>query len=538
MIYVFGHKNPDTDSVTSAIALSNLKNKLDCKSIPYILGKENKETKYVLEYFNVDSPKPLENIKTQIKDLNYDRVEGISSNHSILYAYKLMEEKRIRTLPIVDKNNKLIGIITMKDIAMGLIKGDFYHLKASLENIAKDLGGKVLIANNNEVEGKINIISYYGDTLKKEEILSKNSIVIVGDRYDIIDYALECGIELLIITGGKKLPDKYIDKAKRKNVNLILVKTDTYTTSKLISQCNYLSSIMIDSDIVKFNQNEYLDDIKEELINNKHSNYPIVTDKNEFLGFISRRHILNPNRKKVILVDHNEYSQSADGLDEAEILEIVDHHKIGDISTSMPITFRNMPLGSTCTIVFQMYKEYNIPIDRKMAGILMSGIISDTLLLKSPTTTYFDKHAVNELNSILKMDLDNFAMEMFRAGTSLEGQSISEIFYKDFKEFRIHGNKVGIGQVFTLDIKDVLSRKEEFLEFINNIHKDKDNFVTLLLITDILKKGSYILFRSNNKGVIAKAFDVQPLQGIFVRDMVSRKKQVIPKLTEAINIIG
>ncbi|SKC84230.1 putative manganese-dependent inorganic diphosphatase [Maledivibacter halophilus] len=538
MIYVFGHKNPDTDSVTSAIALSNLKNKLDCKSIPYILGKENKETKYVLEYFNVDSPKPLENIKTQIKDLNYDRVEGISSNHSILYAYKLMEEKRIRTLPIIDKNNKLIGIITMKDIAMGLIKGDFYHLKASLENIAKDLGGKVLVANNNEVEGKINIISYYGDTLKKEEILSKNSIVIVGDRYDIIDYALECGIELLIITGGKKLPDKYIDKAKRKNVNLILVKTDTYTTSKLISQCNYLSSIMIDSDIVKFNQNEYLDDIKEELINNKHSNYPIVTDKNEFLGFISRRHILNPNRKKVILVDHNEYSQSADGLDEAEILEIVDHHKIGDISTSMPITFRNMPLGSTCTIVFQMYKEYNIPIDRKMAGVLMSGIISDTLLLKSPTTTYFDKHAVNELNSILKMDVDNFAMEMFRAGTSLEGQSISEIFYKDFKEFRIHGNKVGVGQVFTLDIKDVLSRKEEFLEFINNIHKDKDNFVTLLLITDILKKGSYILFRSNNKGVIAKAFDVQPLQGIFVRDMVSRKKQVIPKLTEAINIIG
>lgn len=537
MIYVFGHKNPDTDSVTSAIALSNLKNKLGYESVPCMLGSENKETKYILDYFKVDSPIFLDNVKTQIKDLNYDTIKGISPNHSILYAYKLMEEKVIRTLPIVDEENRLIGIVTMKDIAMGLIQGDFYHLETGLENIAEDLDGEILVANDTEIKGRISIISYYRDTLAQRQILSKDSIVIVGDRYDIIDYALDCGVKLLIITGGKKPPQKYIDKAQRKNVNLILVKTDTYKTSKLINQCNYLSSIMINKDIVKFNENEYLDDIKEELINNKHSNYPIVTDENEFLGLISRRHVLNPNKKRVILVDHNEYSQSADGLNEAEILEIIDHHKIGDIFTSMPISFRNLPVGSTCTIVFQMYNEYDIPIDKKIAGILMSGIISDTLLLKSPTTTPFDNQAVKELNHILNLNIDNFAMEMFKSGTSLEGQSISEIFNKDFKEFHVHGNKIGIGQVFTLDIEEVLNRKEEFLDFMNSIHENKDHFITLLLITDILKNGSYILFKSNNNGVIPKAFDIEPIQGMFVKNVVSRKKQVIPKLVEAINMI-
>jgi manganese-dependent inorganic pyrophosphatase len=537
MIYVFGHKNPDTDSVTSAVALSNFKNKLGYQSTPCILGDPNKETKHILDYFEVDSPMILENVKTQIKDLNYDRIKGVRPNHSILYAYKLMEEKVIRTLPIVDEKNRLIGIVTMKDIAMGLIQGDFYHLETELDNVARDLDGEILVTQDTKIKGRISIISYYRDTLAQKEILSRDSIVIVGDRYDIIDYALDCGVKLLIITGGKKPPEKYIDKAKMRDVNLILVNTDTYTTSKLINQCNYLSSIMIDKDIVKFNQNEYLDDIKEELINNKHSNYPIVTDDNEFLGFISRRHILNPNKKKVILVDHNEYSQSADGLNEAEILEIIDHHKIGDIFTSMPITFRNQPVGSTCTIVFQMYKEYNVPIDKKIAGLLISGIISDTLLLKSPTTTDCDRQAVKELNGVLNLNIDSFAMEMFKSGTSLEGQSISEIFNKDFKEFNVNGNKIGIGQVFTLDIEEVLNRKEEFLDFINSMHVNKDYFITLLLITDILKNGSYILYKSNNNGVISKAFDIGSRQGMFVSNVVSRKKQVIPKLVEAINII-
>lgn len=537
MIYIFGHKNPDTDSVTSTIALSNLKNSLGCETVSCILGNINKETKYILDYLEIDYPMVIDNVKTQIKDLDYDKVEGISPKNSILYTYKLMEENKIRTLSITDENDGLQGLVTMKDIAMGLIKGDFYHLKTSLKNIANDIDGRILVANDEEVEGRIYVISYYRDTLAQNEILTENSIVIVGDRYDIIDYAIDCGVKLLIITGGKKVPHKYIEKAQSKKVNLIVVNSDTYTISKLINQCNHVSSIMMTKDIAKFNENEYLEDVKEELITNKHSYYPIVNDDNTFLGFISRRHLLKPKKKNVILVDHNEYSQSAEGLNEAEILEIIDHHKIGDISTLSPISFRNLPVGSTCTIVFQMYKEHSVPIDYKMAGILISGIISDTLLLKSPTTTEFDKAAVDELNSIIGLNIDSFAMDMFKAGTSLEGQNIEEIFYKDFKEFNALGKKIGIGQVFTLDIEDVLNRKEEFLDFMKEMHENKDYFVTLLLITDILKNGSYILFQSNNNSIISKAFDMESHQGMFIRDVVSRKKQIIPKLVEAINML-
>ncbi|WP_432665843.1 putative manganese-dependent inorganic diphosphatase [Wukongibacter baidiensis] len=537
MVYIFGHKNPDTDSIMSAIALSDLKNQLGHKTVPRALGNINKETKYILDHLEIDYPDVMDNVKTQIKDLDYDDIKGISPHHSILNAYKLMEQNKIRTLPIVDENNELQGLVTMKDVAMGLIKGDFYYLKTSLRNIAEDIDGEILVENDSEIEGRIYIISYYRGTLAQNEILTKDSIVIVGDRYDIIDYAIDCGVKLLIITGGEKLPQKYIEKAHKNKVNLIIVNTDTYTISKLINQCNYVSSIMISKDIARFNEKEYLEDVKEELINNRHSYYPIVTDDNKYLGFISRRHLLKPKRKKVILVDHNEYSQSAEGLSEAEILEIIDHHKIGDISTLSPISFRNVPVGSTCTIVFQMYRECNVKIDKKIAGVLISGIISDTLFLKSPTTTDIDRLAVDELNAILKLDIEKFAMEMFKAGTSLEGQSIDEIFNKDFKEFNAEGNKIGIGQVFTLDIEEVLNRKDEFLEFMNTIHENKDYFITFLLITDILKNGSYMLFRSNNNGIISNAFGTSAYQGMFIKDIVSRKKQVIPKLVESINMM-
>lgn len=298
MVYIFGHKNPDTDSIMSAIALSVLKNKLGYKTVSRALGNINKETKYILDHLEIDYPVAIDNVKTQIKDLDYDDIKGISPYHSILNAYKLMEKNKIRTLPIVDENKVLQGVVTMKDIAMGLIKGDFYYLKTSLSNIAEDIDGEILVENDSEVEGRIYIISYYRGTLAQNEILTKDSIVIVGDRYDIIDYTIDCGVKLLIITGGEKLPHKYIKKAQDNKVNLIVVNTDTYTISKLINQCNYVSSIMMRKDIVKFNEKEYLEDVKEELINNRHSYYPIVTDDNKYLGFISRRHLLRPKRKK------------------------------------------------------------------------------------------------------------------------------------------------------------------------------------------------------------------------------------------------
>lgn len=532
---IFGHKNPDTDSVASAIALSHLKNHLGFSTIPCVLGAISKETQFILDTFDLPVPVFLENTKTQARDLDYRIVDGISPNSSILSTYQLMIENNLKTLPVVNDSNLLLGIITMNDIAMELIKGDFYHLRTSLSNIANAFNGTILTQDDGVVEGKLSVIAFYYETIKGS--LGENHIIIVGDRYDIIEHAIHSNVKLIIITGGKEVPSNYLELAHAHDVSIISVPQDTYTTSKLINQCGYVSSIMKTKDIVKFNENEYLEEIKEEITNTNYRNYPIVDDQNTFLGFINRKHILIPGKKRAILVDHNEYSQSADGLLEAEILEIIDHHKIGDISTSKPISFRNIPVGSTCTILVQIFKEQNIEIPFKIAGALLSGIISDTLLFKSPTTTSLDRESVELLNHILKLDLEKFAMDMFKAGTSLEGQTMEQIFYKDFKEFMLEGQKTGIGQVFTLDIEEFFKRKEECVQYMDTLHKNKNYYLTLLLITDILKEGSYLLFKCENKNFISAAFNVYPHQGVFVERVVSRKKQVIPKISETIHIL-
>lgn len=534
-ILIFGHKNPDTDSVASAIALSHLKNQIGLNTIPCVLGNINKESQYILDFFQLPTPIYIPDVKIQIKDLQYDFTKGVSPDQSILSTYTLMGEIALDTVGVVDSDNKLLGIISMQNIAMSLIHGDFYHLETSLENIVHDLEGKVLSGNKESFNGRITVIAYYYKTIKGQ--LSEDNIVIVGDRYDIIEHAIMSKVQLIIVTGGNEIPEKYINLAKNNKVTMILVEKDTYYISKIINMCNYITKIMISDDIIQFNELEYLDEVKEEFSTSRFRNYPIIDKQGKFLGFINRQHIINPTRKKVILVDHNEYIQSAEGLEEAEILEIIDHHKIGDISTSMPINFRNSPVGSTCTIVYYMYKEHNIKIPFDIAGALISGILSDTLLFKSPTTTSIDRKAVEELNKIVKLDINRFAMDMFKYGTSLEGQSIEEVFYKDFKEFQLKSFKTGISQVFTLDIDDVFNRKDLFLDFIKNVHKRMNYDVTILLVTDILKEGSYILYESKHNNLIPSAFSTLDEQGIFAKNIVSRKKQVIPKLINAIELI-
>ncbi|SHH53525.1 putative manganese-dependent inorganic diphosphatase [Tepidibacter thalassicus] len=525
-ILVFGHKNPDTDSVTSAIAFSYLKNKLGFDTKPCVLGDLRKEAKFVLDYFKLSYPNSITNVKTQVKDLNYDKVKGITADFSILHAYKIMEHNNLKTLPVVNENNQLLGIITTKDIAMQLIKGDVHNIKTSLSNIASDLNGKILVNCHDIVNGKLSIIAFYYKTI--EGTLSEKDIIIVGDRYDIIEHAIASKVQLIIVTGGNEIPEKYLNSAKENNVSIISVPFDTYTTSKLINQTNFVSSIM-KSDILKFEDSEYIDNIKDDMLSTNFRYYPVINKNNIFLGFMERKHLLNSNKKKVILVDHNELAQSAEGIEQAEILEIIDHHKIGGISTSVPINFRNMTVGSTCTIVYNMFKENNIEIPYEIAGILISGIISDTLLFKSPTTTDMDKKAVEELNKILNLDIEKYAMEMFKAGTSLEGYSIEQIVNMDFKEFNLEGLKTGIGQVFTLDTDAIFSKKDDFLNYINNTEYD----ICLLAITDILKEGSYLLYKAEDK-LISTAFNVEGHQGVFVDGAVSRKKQLVPKLTEAI----
>ncbi|AFS79151.1 manganese-dependent inorganic pyrophosphatase PpaC [Gottschalkia acidurici 9a] len=531
-ILVFGHKNPDTDSVSSAIAFSYLNNKLGQNTEATVLGNISKETKYVLDYFKIEEPRLINNVKIQLEDLELEKVEGVKEDTSILSAFKLMEDGQIKVLPILDSKQHLKGVVTMKDIAMALIKSDGYKLSTTLNSIANDLKGNILVKAQENIEGNIKIASLYHETL--QGILTSDDIIITGDRYDVFEEAIKLKVKLIIVTGGVEVPEEYLKSAKENGVSVISVGIDTFTSAKLINQCNNISSIM-NTNIIKFSTHEYLEDVKEKIEQTNIRSFPVIDCDNVFLGFVSRSHIISPQRKKVMLVDHNEYEQSAEGLKEAEIIEVVDHHKIGNISTSMPISFRNMPVGSTCTIIYTMFKQANIEIPHGIAGVLISGIISDTLLFKSPTTTDIDKDAVENLNKILKLDLEKYAMDMFKSGTSLEGYSIEEIFYRDFKQFEIEGQKIGVGQVFTLDIDDVFNRKDKFLEFIDKTHEESGYYITLLVITDILKEGSYILYKSSKTNLIQKAFNADEEQGVFIPGLVSRKKQVVPNITEALN---
>ncbi len=536
-VMIFGHKNPDTDSVTSAIALSYLKNQTQYHALPCVLGDLSKESEFVLDYFNVDYPHRIDDVKIQLKDLLYDRIMALEPSNSILTATKHMNDNKIRTLPIVDSEGYLIGIVTMKDIAMSAIHGDLHSLNTTFSNIKSDLKAETLNYAHSDVNGRISITAFHDNSIIEEDIFGQNTVVITGDRFDIIDYAIQRKVQLIIVTGNKKIPELLIEKAAVTGVNMLKTPYDTYYTSKLINQTNFVSSIMKRERLVRFKENEYLENCREIIQTSKHSKFPLIDEKGRYLGIIGRTHFLNPAKKNVILVDHNEYAQSADGLSEANVLEIIDHHKIGDISTSLPILFRNMPVGSTNTIIYQLFKEEQIEIPKEIAGLMMSGIISDTLFLKSPTTTVFDEMAVGKLAEITDIKADTFALEMFRKGTSLAGKSVSDVFFNDFKEFMLEGCKIAISQVFTLNFQEILDSQSVYLEAIKKVHYDKDHYLTLMVVTDIIEEGSYMLFESKNDSIMSLAFEKSVEQGTFINNCVSRKKQIIPKLINALNIL-
>ncbi|NLJ58400.1 MAG: putative manganese-dependent inorganic diphosphatase [Tissierellia bacterium] len=535
---IFGHKMPDTDSVCSAIALAELKNKINQPSKPYILGNINKETEFVLKYFNTEVPEILDNVKIQVKDLDFDRVKPFRKDRSVHFAYFHMNENKLRTLPIVDEDNNLMGIITMKDIAMSLINTNQQNLSTSYDNIIETLLGKSVVKLDEFIQGNVLVASFEGETLKKSAIMNENSIVIVGDRYDIIQYAIDIRVNLIIVTGDLEVPQYLVERAGQNKVNIISTPYQTYYTAKNISLAKYVDAIMKKDDIMMFSEEDYLHDCKEAIEQSKHSKFPVISKDKKYLGLLSRNNLINPKRKTVILVDHNEMNQSADGIEEAEILEVIDHHKIGDIKTSVPISFRNNPVGSTNTIIFQMHRENNVEIDKNIAGLMLSGIISDTMLFKSPTTTEVDRYAVNELLKILDIDLHSYAMEMFKKGTSLEGKSIEEIIYQDFKKFNLVYKNVGISQVFTLDIKEIMNRKDEFVEIIDSITDSRDFYLFIMAVTDIVNEGSYIFYTSSKEKLVKSIFEKENVyQGIYISKCVSRKKQIVPKVINALNLI-
>lgn len=534
-VYIFGHQKPDTDSITSAISLSYLKNKLGMHTVPARLGEINDETKYVLKYFNVATPMFIEDVKLQLKDLNYHKDYFINQNVSIKQAYDYMTEKGITGIPVVDDNKKFVGLVTVKTIFKDLINGDFSYLHTSYNNILNTLEGEEVLKFDEEITGNLMAAAYRSATIINNVPLEKNHILIVGDRYSVIEYAIMSKVKLLIVVGNGEINEEHLNLARENHVNIIRTKFDTFHTTKVIGLANYLKNVIPSDRPYTFDEGTYYDDFVVKTSKLKHNNYPIIGKNDICKGLIRITEITDKRRKKVILVDHNELEQSAEGLEEADIIEIVDHHKIGNISTKNPINFRNMSVGCTNTIIYLMYQENDVEIPREIAGVMLSGILSDTLALTSPTTTDLDRQVVSSLAKIVDIDYQKYALDMFKAGTSLQGKTIEEIVNTDIKGFANDDLTFAVSQVFTLDIDSILARKEEYIDYINELAKNKEYRLVLLVVTDIIRNGSYLFYTDGSSEIISDGFDIIDMkQGTYVDGVVSRKKQVVPAIMDVI----
>lgn len=531
-IYVFGHKKPDTDSVTSAIAYSKLKNMLGVKCEPRVLGDINNETKYVLKHFKMELPKYLNDVKVQIKDLNYRKGCFIEANESIYDAYKYMMKRFISSVPVAI-NGYFSGVLSMKDITTDYINSGNKKLISTYDNTLNAINGEEILKSTDSFSYDIVAPFKVSEAFLKEVQLDQNTCLIVGDRQNIIEHAINNNVGLIILTDDYDLKNSLIDLAKKNRINIIKTKKNYFEVIRLISFANLISSINYEKTIVCFKEEMNVDDALDSIRINHHNYYPIVDEENKCLGLLKVSDLDEKVPKKVILVDHNEESQSADGLNEADILEIIDHHKIGTIGTDRPINFRNMTVGSTNTIIYTLYKEHNAQIDKNIAGIMASGIISDTLLLKSPTTTPLDVKALNELSVIANIDYEAFGIKMFKNGSIFAGKSKEEIFFQDFKSFDIDDKKVGVSQVLTTDVESFINQKNEYINLIEDLAFDKNYNVLAMFVTDIIGECSYVFYNKASKNIMDFCFE-ECYEGKCLEGIVSRKKQIIPLIMKAL----
>ncbi len=528
--FIFGHKSPDTDTVCSSIALSYLKNQLGDKTMPKVLGNINNETKFVLKYFNVPVPSYLNDVRVRIKNIKFDKKAYINENKSIDEAFKMMQKQNITAIPLVDDKKKLTGYVTLKEIAKYLINGNREYVYTTMDNIIETLNAKVIVKCDDIIMGNISLAGLQAKTIQREIELSNKDILIVGDRYKVLDYAINSHVKLIVLPLNVVLDKKIIDKAIKNNVNIIASELGSFQIATKITLSNYVKNININKSPVTVFSDDYYTDFKTMTHKVNHTNYPVINNKNECLGLIR---LTGPNdyeKQKVILVDHNNLAQSVDGIEEADILEIIDHHNLGAIGTSVPINFRSKPVGCTSTMIYDMYKEAKVSIPQDIAGLMLSAILSDTLLLTSPTTTEDDKFAAVKLANIAKVDMDKYGLEMLKAASSIEGMSVEDLIKSDFKSFVVGNKNLGIGQVMTLDFENIKNNMDEFVNKLDEM-VDTNYNVVVIFITDIIKKGSYVIYNRKSETVIADSFGLKNVyEGVFIPKIVSRKKQILPSI--------
>ena len=529
-VYIFGHKKPDTDSVAGAISFAYLKRKLGINAEARILSEVNKETIYALNRFGFEVPKYLNDVKVELKDIKYNKNYYANQNDSIFNVYNTFNEHGITGIPLVDDHKKFVGYVSLKELANELIKGDTNEINAKFMDIVDVLNASSYYKFDDFMSGNVLAVALPFAQFSDFINIYEDTILICG-RDSIIEDAVKHKARLIIVVANKELTKEEIDLIRYNKVNVIVTPYDTFKTSRLITLANPIKTIKRSSSAVCFGPNDYLTDFVEISNKLKHTNYPIVNSKGYCDGMLRLIDTNLITRKKVILVDHNEPSQSADGLNEADILEIVDHHNIGKISTLLPINFRNMSVGSVNTIIYTLYKENNIEIPSDIAGLMLSGIISDTLLLASPTTTELDKQVAKDLANIAELDLFKYGKELLKSGVSNDGLTINEIVYKDFKSYVTGEVKFGIGQVFTTDFKEYSDRLNEYVDELNHIADNNDYKVACLFVTDILENNSYLLFNDGAKEYLNDAYELSDIkEGEKLMGVISRKKQMVPPI--------
>lgn len=545
-IFVIGHKNPDTDSICSAIAYADIKNRTtqEKRFIAKRAGQINEETQYVLNRFGVQPPGYLSNIGTQVKDMDIRISPEADKSMSLKNAWDIMQENSIVSLPIRDKNGTLEGLITIGDIAKTYMDTtDSFLLsraRTQYKRIAETIDGIVVEGNEHGyfIEGKVLVGTANPEMLK--EYIEENDMLIMGDREEDHLQAISQNVSCIIVGMGIEVSERVIALAHERDIIIIMSPYDTFTIARLINQSIPVKYIMKTDNLVTFHTEDFTDDIQEVMIKHRHRAFPVVNKRGKCVGTISRRNFLDMHKKKVILVDHNEKDQAVDNIDKADILEIIDHHKLGSLETMKPISFRNQPVGCTATIMYQIYGEQKLEISPKIAGILCAAIISDTLMFRSPTCTLQDKMAAGALALIADIDIEEFAKEMFKAGSNLKDKSPEEIFYQDYKKFIAEGNiTFGVGQISSMDTEELKVIKERLVPFMVSEYGRHGVTRVYFMLTNIMEESTELLYYGEGSEEMAKmAFDIEPKDGAFMlKGVVSRKKQLIPNLMEAAQLI-
>lgn len=540
-IYIIGHKNPDTDSICSAIAYADIKNRTDDK--PYVAkraGDVSAETMYVLNRFHTEAPGYVVNVGPKVRDMDIRQIKGVPGNLSMKKAWALMRQENVNTLPITQNDNELVGLITISDIAKSYM--DVYDssilstARTQYRNIVETLDGEMIIGNEHGyfMDGKVLVAAANPDLM--ESYIEEGDLVILGNRYESQLCAIEMAASCIIVCEGAPVSKTIRHLAEDKACVIISTPHDAYTASRLINQSIPVQQFMKKNNLVCFHRDDFIDDVKDIMARLRHRDFPVLDKYGKYTGMVSRRNLLGVKKRRLILVDHNEAAQAVDNIGSAEILEIIDHHRLGSLQTMAPVYFRNQPVGCTATIMYQIYQEKGLEIPQNIAGLLMAAIISDTLMFRSPTCTAVDRNAAEQLAQIAGVNCEEFAREMFAAGSNLTGKTPEEIFHQDFKVFEQNKISFGVGQISSMsleELEDIKGKLQPYLEEALGSHGESMLF---FMLTDIIHESTELLcYGKGSRELVREAFH-REAEGDIVRldGVVSRKKQLVPALIDTL----